>query len=193
MDTPRIRTEYWRVDTHVHCRDWREEYKARMENVVRLALSKGVGAVFDMPNTEPPILGVDTARKRLRKAEEQGVLKNYYLYVAATPSEKQLEDAVKAYEEIPRVVGLKLYTAPMKGLEALSIEQQEIVYETLSTLNYRGVLAIHCEKHSLFRENLWDPWRPYTWSLARPPRLRPGVSRIRWLLPGNTASREPSI
>lgn len=169
VNTLRSRRDYWRVDTHVHCRDWREEYKAKIGGVVKLAVSKGIGAVFDMPNTDPPILGMDEARKRLRTAEDQGVLENYYLYLAATPSEKQLENAVKAYEEIPRVAGLKLYTAPMKGLEALSIEQQEIIYSTLSSLGYRGVLAIHCEKHSLFRENLWDPWKPYTWNLARPP------------------------
>ena len=163
------RRGYWRIDTHVHCRDWGEEYKAKIGSVIRLALSKGIGIVLDMPNTEPPILSLSDARKRLRTAEEQGVLKNYYLYVAAKPSEKQLEEAVKAYEELPRVVGLKLYTAPMKGLEALSLEQQEIVYRTLSLLSYRGVLAIHCEKHSLFRETLWDPLKPYTWNLARPP------------------------
>ncbi|MEM2553400.1 MAG: hypothetical protein QXE02_07795 [Sulfolobales archaeon] len=163
------KNRYWRIDTHVHCRDWGESYKATIGSVVRLALSKGIGAVFDMPNTDPPILGLRDAEKRLRTAEDQGVLKNYYLYIAATPNEKQLEDAVRAYEELPRVVGLKLYTAPMKGLEALSLEEQEVVYRTLSSLGYRGVLAIHCEKHGLFRETLWDPLKPYTWNLARPP------------------------
>jgi len=160
---------YWRIDPHVHCRDWNESYKATIGSVVAKALSKGIYAVFDMPNTDPPILSAEDARKRLRTAEGQGVLRHYFLYVAATPSEKQLEEAVRAYEEVERVVGLKLYTAPMKGLEARTTNEQRLIYRTLSTLGYRGVLAVHCEKYELLSEGLWDPTRPYTWNNARPP------------------------
>lgn len=163
------RAEYSRVDPHVHCRDWGEAYKARISDVVRLAISKGVGSIFDMPNTEPPILGSADALRRLRTAGEQGVLGSYYLYIAATPREEQLEDAVKAYEEIPRVVGLKMYTSKMKGLEVESLEAQARVYRILAGLGYRGVLAVHCENSSMFREDLWDPMRPYTWNDSRPP------------------------
>lgn len=163
------RAEYSRVDPHVHCRDWGEAYKARISDVVRLALSKGVCSVFDMPNTEPPILGRADAVRRLGTAREQGVLENYYLYVAATPREEQLEDAVRAYEEIPRVVGLKMYTSRMKGLEVESPEAQARVYRILAGLGYRGVLAVHCEDSSALREELWDPMRPYTWNDSRPP------------------------
>lgn len=160
---------YWRIDPHVHCRDWGESYKATIGDVVRKALSKGIGFVFDMPNTEPPILGYSEALRRLKTAEDHGVQRHYFLYIAATPSESQLRDAVRAYNEIPRVVGLKLYTAPMKGLEALDEDEQIIIYKTLEALDYRGVLAIHCEKKDLFREDAWDPMRPYTWNTARPP------------------------
>jgi dihydroorotase len=160
---------YWKIDPHIHCRDWRESYKATIYGVTRKALSKGIGAIFDMPNTDPSILGLDEARKRIRTADQQGVLQHYFLYVAATPSEMQLRRAVRAYEEIDRVVGLKLYTAPMKDLEARGIEEQSLIYRVLTDLDYRGVLAIHCEKYEMLSEKLWDPSRPYTWNSARPP------------------------
>jgi len=160
---------YWRIDPHVHCRDWGESYKATIGSVVARALSKGIYAVFDMPNTDPPTLGIEDARKRLRTAEAQGVLEHYFLYVAATPNEEQLESAIKAYEELDRVVGMKMYTAPMKGLEARSVVEQRLIYRVLSSAGYRGVLAVHCEKYELFSEGMWDPGKPYTWNLARPP------------------------
>ncbi|MCS7145799.1 MAG: dihydroorotase family protein [Nitrososphaerota archaeon] len=160
----------WRcIDPHVHCRDWRESYKATIKVVVELARSQGVVAVLDMPNTEPPVTGPELAEMRLKTAESEGIERGYYTYVAATPSGEQLEAAVEAVRRVRKVAGLKMYTAPMKGLEARDIESQRRVYRRLAELGYRGVLAVHCEKASLFREDLWDPSRPWTWNLARPP------------------------
>ncbi len=160
----------WRcIDPHVHCRDWREAYKATIKEVVELARGQGVVAILDMPNTDPPITGLELAERRLETAKREGVEGGYYLYLAATPDERQLEEAVDAAKKLRRVVGFKMYTAPMKGLEALGIESQRLVYRRLSELGYRGVIAVHCEKVSLFREGLWDPSRPWTWNLCRPP------------------------
>ena len=47
-------------------------------------------------------------------------------------------------------------------------EGQRIVYKALAEAGYNGVLAVHCEKESLFRAGLWDATKPYTWGLARP-------------------------
>jgi len=173
---------YWRIDPHVHCRDWGESYKATIGSIVARALLKGIYAVFDMPNTDPPILVIEDARKRLRTAEAQGVLKHYFLYIAATPDHEQLESAIKAYEELDRVVGMKMYTAPMKGLEARSVVEQRLVYRVLSSAGYRGVLAVHCEKYELFSEGMWDPGKPYTWNLARPPEAEVECVRNQILL-----------
>lgn len=52
---------------------------------------------------------------------------------------------------------MKLYTAPMKSLEARSADEQLLIYKTLASLDYRGVLAIHCEKYDLLSE---DPGIP---------------------------------
>jgi len=136
---------------------------------VWLARSQGVVAVLDMPNTDPPITGPEKAEERLMTARGEGVEDGYYVYVAATPSEGQLEEAVEAAKRIRRVAGLKMYTAPMRGLEAPRREDQLLVYKRLAELGYRGVLAVHAERMDLLREDLWDPLKPWTWGLARPP------------------------
>lgn len=160
----------WRcIDPHVHCRDWGERYKSTIREVMELAVSQGVVAIIDMPNTEPPVTDAELAERRVETARSEGVERGYYLYVAATPREEQLERAVEAVKRVRRVAGLKMYTAPMKRLEARELESQRIVYRRLSELGYRGVLAVHCEKVSLFREELWDPSKPWTWNLCRPP------------------------
>ncbi len=158
-----------RIDPHVHCRDWNEAYKATIREVMDLARSQGVAAVLDMPNTDPPILGPSEVAARLRTARGEGVDEGYYLYVAATANESQLERAVEAVQENKRVVGLKMYAAPMKGLEVETFEKQARVYKTLSELRYDKVLAVHCEKAQLLRPELWDPARPWSWGEARPP------------------------
>ncbi|MEM1967626.1 MAG: dihydroorotase family protein [Nitrososphaerota archaeon] len=162
--------EGWRcIDPHVHCRDWNESYKATIREVAILASTQGVVAIIDMPNTDPPVTTLDTARRRVETARREGVERGYYIYVAATPDIRQLEEAVGAVANLRWVAGLKMYTAPMKGLEASTIEAQRTVYRRLSELGYRGVLAVHCEKTSLFREELWDPSKPWTWGYCRPP------------------------
>jgi dihydroorotase len=153
----------------VHCRDWKEAYKSTIGEVAELARSQGVVAILDMPNTDPPITSLELAERRLETARREGVERGYYLYLAATPDEGQLERAVDAAKKLRRVAGFKMYTAPMKGLEAKELESQRLVYRKLSELGYRGVIAVHCEKVSLFREDLWDPKQPWTWNLCRPP------------------------
>ncbi len=158
-----------RIDPHVHCRDWSQAYKSTIGGVVALAKSQGVGIIFDMPNTDPPIISADDVYRRLRTAEEQGVPKGYYLYIGATKDRAQIREAVAVAEKNPKVVGLKMYAGRSVGdLSVIEENDQRTVYETLANADYHGVIAVHCEKESLFRNGLWDPTRPETWNDARP-------------------------
>jgi dihydroorotase len=159
-----------RIDPHVHCRDWNEAYKSTIRDVMDLARSQGVVAVLDMPNTDPPILGPEEVEARLRTAKERAVHSGYYVYVAATPDARQLGRALAAAENNDRVAGLKMYSAPMKGLEVSGLEEQHRVYRRLSESGYEGVIAVHCEKAQLLRLELWNPERPWSWGDARPPQ-----------------------
>ncbi len=158
-----------RIDPHVHCRDWKQAYKATIGGVFALARSHGISIIFDMPNTNPPIVYAEDVDRRLRTAEEQGCLNGYYLYIGVTGKHQQIREAVNVANSNPRVVGLKMYAGRSVGdLSVIEEKDQRTVYEALAKSNYRGVISVHCEKESLFRNDLWDPTRPETWNDARP-------------------------
>ena len=49
-------------------------------------------------------------------------------------------------------------------------KEQEKVYKILSELEYNGVLAVHCEKEKELKPELWNPEKPWTYGLSRPPK-----------------------
>ncbi|MBI3413581.1 MAG: dihydroorotase [Candidatus Aenigmarchaeota archaeon] len=157
-----------RIDPHVHCRDWKQSYKATIKDVVSLAKASGVDIVFDMPNTEPPIISRELVERRLRTAEEYGIKNGYYLYVGVTKDPKQIEEAVDLVTNHDRVIGMKMYAGRSVGdISVINGKDQAIVYRTLADAGYKGVVAVHCEKEGLFRNGLWDPAKPETWNYAR--------------------------
>ena len=156
------------IDPHVHDRDWDESRKATIRSVTELARKQGV-VYFAMPNTKPPIVMRADVGRRLETAKEQGCLENYYLYIGATKDSEQLREAVEVVKTNPRVVGIKMYAGSSVGdLGIIDEESQLKVYKELAEAGYDGVLAVHCEKESLFNLGSFDPDRPYTWNLQRP-------------------------
>lgn len=157
------------IDPHVHCRDWDQSYKATIKSVTQLARSQGVVALADMPNTMPAIISRELVEKRIETAKKEGCLDGYYLYIGVTSDPDQIREAVDVVNTNPKVVGMKLYAGRSVGdLEVSSEDGQRMVYKILAQEDYTGVVALHCEKESLFRLDLWDPTKPYTWNLARP-------------------------
>ncbi len=154
-----------RIDPHVHCRDWNQAYKSTVRYVYGLAVSQGVGIIFDMPNTDPPIISENDVAKRLALAKD---FPGYYLFIGATKNPSQLREAARVATTNPRVVGIKMYATGVGDLAITNAFDQAQVYDELSKCGYKGVLAVHCEKESLFKPALWDPQRPYTWNDARP-------------------------
>jgi len=158
-----------RIDPHVHCRDGREAYKETIEHVLRLCDEQGVDLVFDMPNTDPPLLTGRDLEARLALVPESG-RSRYRVYLGATADEAQLREAAALAVECPHVAGLKLYAGPSTGPLAVGREDdQRAVYAQLAAAGYRGVLAVHAEKESAF-VRCFDPARPATHSRARPPQ-----------------------
>lgn len=135
------------------------------------AKKNGVVAIVDMPNTKPPLTTRELVEKRLQTAISEGVTSGYYLYVGATADPKQLREAVEIIDENPKVLGMKLYAGKSTGnLEVSDEKHQAIIYKTLAEVGYKGVVMLHCEREDRFNMALWDPSRPYTWNLARPPQ-----------------------
>ena len=157
-----------KIDPHVHCRDGKQSYKETIEHVFEIAKEQGVEKIFDMPNTNPPLLYESDVQERLKLVPEDQ-RGNYFLYVGATADARQLAGAIKCYDKHKEVVGFKLYAGRSVGnLAVIDEEAQRSVYQTLAELGYEGVLAVHCEKESYLRPERWDPTRPITHSYARP-------------------------
>ncbi len=156
------------IDPHVHCRDGKQAYKETIAHVLQLAREQGVEKIFDMPNTDPPVLREEDIKRRLSlvpKGEEG----RYFLYIGLTPEVSQIEEAVRCYRQYPQVVGFKLYAGESVGsLGVTNPREQEVIYQSLVRLAYKGVVAVHCERVSYFNLGLWNPEKPITHCQARP-------------------------
>lgn len=155
------------IDPHVHLRDWNQSDKETIEHGVKQALFAGIDCLFDMPNTNPPILHRQEVIKRLSLGEkvsrENGTY--YHLYIGLTFDKEQIKQAVELYNEFfPKVIGLKMFVSNSTGnMGILKLENQKEIYSLLKSLNYTGVLAVHCENEDFF--NLQEENN----SLKRPP------------------------
>lgn len=169
------------IDPHVHCRDWDESGKSTIREVMDIAKSHGFVAIFDMPNTKPPITTRELVERRLKTAEDEGCLDGYYLYVGATNDPKQIIEAASIVESNPKVVGIKLYAGKsVGGLAITEPSDQKMIFKTLADIGYTQPLVAHCELESMARPDLWVPEKPATWNLAKPPEME--VAAVRQLI-----------
>lgn len=156
------------IDPHVHCRDEEQDYKTTIVERKAIAQEAGVVAIFDMPNTQRPVTTKERVLERLSIADKSKSPVFYGTYIGLTADPEQVRHAVETHKELfPRVVGLKLFAGRSVGdLAVVEEKDQRKVYEALR--GYQGVLAVHCEKESLMRPDLWDPEFPITHGIARP-------------------------
>jgi len=160
------------VDPHVHLRDFRQRDKETVKHGLEVARDSGLDAVFDMPNTDPPIVSEREVRDRLDLAREANVPEVFYgMYVGATADPEQLKRAVELTRRFREVVGVKLFAGESVGnLAVIEEEDQRVVYGTLAGEGYDGVLFVHPEKESCMNRKLWVPSDPRSHCEARPPR-----------------------
>lgn len=156
-----------RIDPHVHCRDGQQSYKETIEHVFRLCDLNGIDVIFDMPNTSPPILRTGDLENRLKLVPKDDLLR-YRVFIGATPDENQLREAVSLAKDCRQAVGIKMFAGQSVGRMGVTSEKDQLkIYEVLATLDYRGVLAVHCEKESMCKTN-FDPQKPITHCDSRP-------------------------
>ncbi|MDE1866047.1 MAG: dihydroorotase [Candidatus Micrarchaeota archaeon] len=159
------------IDPHVHFRGFEERQKCTISSGMALAASQGVVAIIDMPNSKPPIISWEIVNMRLTEANNEGCTKGYYLFIGATSNPNQIKEAAYVAKNNSRVAGIKMYAGKSTNPSISVIEYgaQRIVYQTLVQEDYRGVLALHCEKESLSNYALWVPERPSSWNRVKPP------------------------
>ncbi|MBI5803120.1 dihydroorotase family protein [Candidatus Pacearchaeota archaeon] len=159
------------IDPHVHLRDFNQKHKETIKHGLEVARDSGVDAVFEMPNTDPPIVTRELVVERLKLSEQSGVPEVFHgIYIGLTADLKQVKNAVNIYNEFfPRVVGMKLYAGHSVGnLGVTKLEEQKNIYKALTEENYKGILVVHSEKESEMESEKWNPVLPITHSYARP-------------------------
>jgi len=162
------------VDPHVHLRDWDQADKETLQHGFDLAWRLGFSALFEMPNTSPPLTSGKTILRRIEVADATlsrlGIPLVHGIYAGLTDSPAQIDSVVALYDELfPRIVGFKLYAGHSTGrMGVVDEEQQADVWQRLVRSDYRGVVAVHCEDETLLRPDLWDPTNPVSHGAARP-------------------------
>ena len=148
------------TDPHVHLRDWNQSSKETLVHGMLTGAKAGFDVFFDMPNCNPPLTDRSTVEKRIqfgkkaeKELEKQGYDVHYHVYCGITQDISQIREMVRAYNDLfPRVCGMKMFASQSTGnMGIIDPEAQEAVYRTLAEEKYRGVIAVHCEKESIFR------------------------------------------
>ena len=148
------------TDAHVHFRDWNQSSKETILHGMLVGAKAGFDIFFDMPNCNPPLTDRATIERRLEKGlEAERILKDkgfpvhYHIYCGTTADRNQFTEVVKAYNDLfPRVCGLKMFASQSTGnMGIVEEDNQRSVYRTLTAESYTGIIAVHCEKESLFR------------------------------------------
>lgn len=147
------------TDAHVHFRDWNQCAKETVFHGMLTGAKAGFDVFFDMPNTNPPITDSETAKQRIelgldakQRLKDMGFDVNYHIYLGITADPIQISDVVSAYNNLfPSVCALKMFASQSTGnMGIIGKEKQFEIYRNLANLDYRGLLAVHCEKEELF-------------------------------------------
>ena len=149
------------TDAHVHFRDWNQSAKETVLHGMLCGAKAGFDVFFDMPNCNPPVTDRETALRRLElgaqaesELKKQGFDVHYHLYLGITRDEKQTAQMVEVFNDLfPKVCGLKMFASQSTGnMGIIGKENQMAVYTALAKNNFRGVIAVHCEKEELFKD-----------------------------------------
>ena len=138
------------IDPHVHLRDFNQSHKETVRHGLEVARDSGVVAVFDMPNTDPPIITQEDVIQRLGVAKKAGIPEVFYgVYIGLTADCEQVKRAVHIINHFQQVIGMKLYAGHSVGnLGVIRLDEQARIYEVLDQEGFTGFLAVHCEKES---------------------------------------------
>ncbi|WP_457751480.1 dihydroorotase [Thermococcus sp.] len=129
------------IDTHVHLRDFEQKDKETVESGTKAALHGGITAVFDMPNTKPPVMDSKTFENRLELFQR----KAYADYAIGFLMRSNCEEAKKTKADF--------YKAFM-GASTGGIYSEDFESDYACS---PGVLSVHAEDAEVIRKK---PERP---------------------------------
>ncbi|AEK73186.1 dihydroorotase [Thermococcus sp. 4557] len=129
------------IDVHVHLRDFDQRKKETVETGTMAAVHGGITAVFDMPNTQPPVLDVETFERRNALFEGRA----YADYALSFLIRNNCGDAVKAGADF-----YKIFMGASTG--GVFSEDFEGDYSCAP-----GIVSVHAEDAEIIAQN---PERP---------------------------------
>ncbi len=143
------------IDPHVHLRDPGGEGVESLPTGTKAAVLGGIAAVFDMPNTSPPVTDADRVAWKQAYAERDSWC-DFGLYVGATKSNI---GELAALERMRGVAAIKVFAGSSTG--TLMVEDDEHL-ERIMRSGHRRV-AYHAEDEYRLRERkslfkLGDPY-----------------------------------
>ena len=164
------------INMHLHCRDEEQAYKETIKHALHFAYRIGSSTISDVGNLDNAVITEERVLRRFELAEQADEPIFYGTYILLTPDSEQVGKAAETHMKyFPKkgdrvgVVGLKMFAGKSVGnTSVVKEDEQRLVYRVLAGKNYRGVLAVHCEKESLMRPDLWDPMNPASHLEARP-------------------------
>lgn len=132
------------IDTQVHFREPGLTHKEDFEAGTRAALKGGVTAVFDMPNTLPPITSQETYHAKKNQIASRSWV-DFALFMGCLPFNiENLGDL----EKLPGCAGVKVFLGKSTG--GLCVHQQKDLERLLQVTNRK--VAFHCEDEDLLNE-----------------------------------------
>ncbi len=133
------------IDTHVHFRDGGTgSAKGDIETESLAAVTGGVTTFFDMPNTVPPTVNIESWEKKMERAAELSYA-NYAFFLGATNN--NLPILLRAdYTKIP---GVKLFMGSSTG--NMLVDDSSTIRQLFEKL--QCVIAVHAEDQNIINEN----------------------------------------
>lgn len=132
------------IDTQVHFREPGLEHKEDLATGTLAAMTGGVTAVFEMPNTKPSTTTLEAITDKLNRAKSR-LYCDYAFYVgAATDNISELSKL----EKLPGVCGVKIFMGSSTG--SLLVEDDLHLEKVLKAGTRR--VAVHCEDEYRLRQ-----------------------------------------
>ena len=133
------------IDSQVHFREPGLEGKENLESGMLAAVSGGVTAIFEMPNTNPLTITPETIKDKLQRASK-GAWSDYAFYLGGT---MRTSSNLSEWEKLKGVCGIKIFMGASTGdLMTASDEEVESV-----VANGQRVIAVHAEDQMIMMEN----------------------------------------
>ena len=133
------------IDSQVHFREPGLEGKENLESGMLAAISGGVTAIFEMPNTNPLTITPETISDKLKRASK-GAWSDYAFYLGGT---MRTSSNLSEWENLKGVCGIKIFMGASTGdLMTASDEEVESV-----VANGQRVIAVHAEDQMIMMKN----------------------------------------